>query len=92
MKRFRGLIQEAGFEIRPGDHPIIPIMLGEAKLAREMADMLLRYLCDRFQLSRCSKGQARIRIQISADHSKVELARAAMAFTKVAEQLKILAS
>jgi len=42
VKRFRGLIQEAGFEIRPGDHPIIPIMLGEAKLAREMADMLLK--------------------------------------------------
>ena len=42
MKRFRGLIQEAGFEIRPGEHPIIPIMLGEAKLARETADMLLK--------------------------------------------------
>lgn len=89
---FRQKIQEAGFEIRPGDHPIIPIMLGDARLAHVMADQMLEegvYVVG-FSFPVVPKDQARIRIQISAAHEKEDLDRAVQAFKKVGQRLKVL--
>lgn len=89
---FREKIQEAGFEIRPGDHPIIPIMLNDARLAHDMADQMLKegiYVVG-FSYPVVPKDQARIRIQISAAHKKEDLERAVQAFKKVGQQLKVL--
>jgi len=91
---FREKIQEAGFEIRSGDHPIIPIMLGDARLAHEMADQMLKegiYVVG-FSYPVVPKDQARIRIQISAAHEKEDLDRAVQAFKKVGNRLSILKS
>ncbi len=89
---FREKIQDAGFKIRPGDHPIIPIMLGEARLARDMAEEMLKegiYVVG-FSYPVVPKDQARIRIQISAAHKKEDLDRAVQAFKKVGQHLKVL--
>ncbi len=91
---FREKIQEAGFEIRPGDHPIIPIMLGDARLAHDMADQLLVegvYVIG-FSYPVVPKGQARIRIQISAAHEKRDLDWAVRAFKTVGQRLNVLKS
>lgn len=89
---FRERIRAAGFDIRPGDHPIIPIMLGEARLARDMADRLLEegiYVIG-FSYPVVPQGAARIRIQISAGHETADLDRAVEAFRRVGESLKVL--
>ncbi len=89
---FRDRISEAGFPIKPGDHPIIPIMLGDAKLAHEAAEALLRegiYVIG-FSYPVVPKDQARIRVQISAAHQKTDLDRAVEAFQKVGETLQFL--
>lgn len=89
---FREKIQDVGFEIRVGDHPIIPIMLGDARLAHAMADQMLKegiYVVG-FSYPVVPKDQARIRIQISAAHTKEDLERAVQAFQKVGQQLKVL--
>lgn len=89
---FREKIQEVGFEIRLGDHPIIPIMLGDARLAHAMADQMLQegiYVVG-FSFPVVPKDQARIRIQISAAHKKEDLERAVQAFQKVGQRLKVL--
>jgi glycine C-acetyltransferase len=89
---FREKIQEAGFEIRPGNHPIIPIMLNDARLAHDMAELMVKegiYVVG-FSYPVVPKDQARIRIQISAAHKKVDLERAVQAFKKVGQQLKVL--
>ncbi|MBT3921115.1 MAG: glycine C-acetyltransferase [Nitrospina sp.] len=85
VKYFRGAISEAGFEIRTGDHPIIPIMIGDATAAKNMADDLLEegiYVVG-FSYPVVPKGTARIRIQISAAHENAELDQAVSAFKKV---------
>ncbi len=85
VKYFRSKISASGFDIRPGDHPIIPIMLGEAHLAKKMADELLKegiYVIG-FSYPVVPQGQARIRIQISAAHQKNDLDRALNALVKI---------
>ena len=82
---FREKMTTAGFDIRPGEHPIVPIMLGEARLARDMAAALLEegiYVIG-FSFPVVPKGEARIRVQISAAHSREHLDRASAAFVKV---------
>jgi glycine C-acetyltransferase len=89
---FRQKIQQAGFAIRPGDHPIIPIMLGDARLAHDMAEQMLKegvYVIG-FSFPVVPKDQARIRIQISAAHNKEDLDRAVQAFKKVGQRLNVL--
>jgi glycine C-acetyltransferase len=87
--RFREGIAAAGFTIRPGIHPIVPIMLGDAKLAVEFAARLLEagiYVIG-FCYPVVPKGQARIRVQLSAGHSTADVDRAIAAFTEVGRQL-----
>jgi len=82
---FRRAMTEAGFAIRPGEHPIVPIMLGEARLAQRVAAGLLEegiYVVG-FSYPVVPKGQARIRVQISAAHEREHLERAVAAFVKV---------
>ena len=89
---FREKIRQSGFAVEPGEHPIIPIMLGDAKLARDMADELLRegvYVVG-FSYPVVPKGRARIRVQISAAHEKEDLELAITAFKKVGEKLKVI--
>lgn len=89
---FRKKMMEAGFDIRRGDHPIVPIMLGDAKLAVQMADRMLEegiYVIG-FSYPVVPHGKARIRVQISAAHTTEELDRAIAAFTKVGRALEII--
>ncbi|MCH8157735.1 MAG: glycine C-acetyltransferase [Nitrospinae bacterium] len=89
---FRKKIAEVGFDIRPGDHPIIPLMLGEERLAGQMAEKMLGegiYVIG-FSYPVVPKGQARIRVQISAAHEKEDLDRAVTAFQKVGEELGVI--
>jgi len=82
---FRRAMTEAGFRIRPGVHPIVPIMLGDARLAQAMAADLLDegiYVVG-FSYPVVPKGQARIRVQVSAAHEPAHLERAVAAFVKV---------
>ncbi len=82
---FRSAITEIGFDVLPGDHPIVPIMLGDAALATRMADTLLEkgiYVIG-FSFPVVPKGQARIRTQISAAHTRADLEMAVEAFTAV---------
>ena len=82
---FRRAMTAAGFGIRPGDHPIVPIMLGDAKLAHQMAADLLEkgiYVIG-FSYPVVPKGEARIRVQISAAHKHADLERAVSAFVEV---------
>ena len=88
-KYFRERMTEAGFDIRPGDHPIVPIMLGDARLAQKMADAVLAdgiYVIG-FSYPVVPKGAARIRVQLSAAHTREHLDRAIAAFTKVRDAL-----
>jgi glycine C-acetyltransferase len=89
-KFFRDEITKAGFTIKSGTHPIVPIMLGEAKLAQEMAAKLLDegVYAVGFFYPVVPKGQARIRVQISAAHSKKDLEFALEKFIKVGKELK----
>ena len=83
---------EAGFDIKPGDHPIVPIMLYEAVLAQKFAARLLEegiYVIG-FFFPVVAKGQARIRVQISAAHEQEHLDKAIGAFTKVGKELDVL--
>jgi glycine C-acetyltransferase len=91
-KYFREQITQAGFDIRPGEHPIVPIMLYEAKLAQDFAKKLLDegiYVVG-FFFPVVAKGNARIRVQISAAHEKHHLDKAVAAFTKVGNELGVL--
>jgi glycine C-acetyltransferase len=84
-ERFRRAMTQQGFEIVPGDHPIIPVMLGDAALATRMADALLAegiYVVG-FSYPVVPKGKARIRTQMSAAHTDEEIDRAVAAFAKV---------
>jgi glycine C-acetyltransferase len=82
---FRKKIKEAGFTIKEGVHPIVPVMLGDAKLASSIADELLKegiYVIG-FSYPVVPKGEARIRVQLSAAHSRQDLELALEAFKKV---------
>ena len=91
-KFFRDEITKAGFTIKSGTHPIVPIMLGDAKLAQEMAAKLLDegVYAIGFFFPVVPKGQARIRVQISAAHSKKDIAFALEKFIKVGRDLKVI--
>ena len=89
---FREGMTAAGFKINPGDHPIVPIMLGDAKVAVEMADRMLTegvYVIA-FSYPVVPKDKARIRVQISAALTTAELDTAIAAFTKVGKKLGII--
>ena len=91
-RKFRSDMTAAGFEIRPGEHPIVPIMLYDEKLAHDMARRLLDqgvYVIG-FSYPVVPKGQARIRVQISAAHEPAHLDRAVEAFTRVGRELGVL--
>ena len=82
----------AGFDIKPGEHPIVPIMLYEARLAQDFASRLLEegiYVIG-FFYPVVAKGNARIRVQLSAAHEKHHLDKAIEAFTKVGRELHVL--
>jgi glycine C-acetyltransferase len=92
-KQFRAGITAAGFQIKPGEAPIVPIMLGDARLAGQMADALLGegiYVIG-FSYPVVPQGQARIRVQLSAAHSSAQIDHALAAFTKVGKQLGVVA-
>ena len=91
-KRFRTGMAEAGFELLPGEHPIIPVMLGDAALSQEMANRLMKegvYVIG-FFYPVVPKGQARIRTQMSAAHTPEQIDRAVDAFTKVGRELGVV--
>lgn len=90
---FRQAMADAGFTLAGADHPIVPVMIGEAELAVRMADRLLQegiYVIA-FSYPVVPKGQARIRTQMSALHRRDELERAVAAFTKVGRELGVIA-
>jgi glycine C-acetyltransferase len=89
---FRDGMTKAGFNIKPGIHPIVPVMLYDAKLSQVMADKLLQegiYVIG-FFYPVVPKDQARIRVQISAAHNKGHLDKAIAAFTKVGKELGVI--
>ena len=89
---FRKKMTQAGFDIKPGDHPIVPIMLYDAVLAQTMAARLLEegiYVIG-FFYPVVAKGQARIRVQLSAAHEQEQLERAIAAFVKVGKELGVV--
>lgn len=89
---FRTKMTEAGFDIKPGEHPIVPIMLYDAVLAQKFAAALLEegiYVIG-FFFPVVPKGQARIRVQLSAAHEQAHLDHAIQAFIKVGKQLNVL--
>ncbi len=91
-KYFRTKMTAAGFDIKPGDHPIVPIMLYDAVLAADFAAKLLEegvYVIG-FFFPVVPKGQARIRVQLSAAHEQEHLDKAIAAFTKVGKELGVL--
>jgi glycine C-acetyltransferase len=89
---FRSEMTRAGFDIKPGQHPIVPVMLYDASLAQNFAEMLLEkgiYVIG-FFFPVVAKGQARIRVQISAAHEQHHLEKAVEAFTEVGRSLGVL--
>ncbi len=89
---FRKAMTEAGFDIIPGVHPIVPIMLYDAKLSQDFANELLKegiYVIG-FYYPVVPKEKARIRVQISAGHEQAHLEKAVAAFTKVGKQLGVI--
>jgi glycine C-acetyltransferase len=90
MRFFREGLTEAGFELLPGDHPIIPVMLHDARRAAALADALLKkgvYVIA-FSFPVVPRGKARIRTQISATHTRDELARAVAAFAEAKAEIE----
>ena len=91
-KFFRDGMTAAGFEIKPGVHPIVPIMLYDEKLAHDMARRLLElgiYVIG-FSFPVVPRGQARIRVQLSAGHERAHLERALQAFAQAGQEFGIL--
>src|SRR5712692_5910154 len=89
---FRRAMTESGFAIRPGDHPIVPIMLGDARLAQQVAADLLEHgiYVIGFSYPVVPQGQARIRVQVSAAHEQAHLERAVTAFVDVGRAHRVL--
>jgi glycine C-acetyltransferase len=91
-KYFREKMTAAGFDIKPGEHPIVPIMLYEAPLSQQFAEKLLVkgiYVIG-FYYPVVAKGQARIRVQLSAAHDQAHLDKAIAAFTEVGKELGVI--
>ena len=91
-KYFRTKMTEAGFDIKPGEHPIVPIMLYDAVVAQNFAAELLNegiYVIG-FFFPVVPKGQARIRVQLSAAHEQKHLDKAVSAFTRIGKKLNVL--
>jgi glycine C-acetyltransferase len=89
---FRAQLTALGFRLIPGGHPIIPVMLGEASLATSMAEALLNeavYVVG-FSYPVVPEGRARIRVQMSAAHTRAQLERAVAAFAKVGRSLAVI--
>jgi len=89
---FRSQLEAMGFRLVPGHHPIIPVMLGDAELATRMAERLLEkgiYVIG-FSFPVVPKGQARIRVQMSAAHTREQLERALQAFEAVGQELHVI--
>ena len=90
--RFRSSMTRLGFSLAGADHPIIPVMLGEAALAQAMAEKMLErgiYVIG-FSFPVVPKGQARIRTQMSAAHSPADIDRAVEAFAEVGKELGVV--
>jgi glycine C-acetyltransferase len=88
----RSELTALGFDLVPGEHPIIPVLLGEATLATQMADRMLQagvYVIG-FSYPVVPKGQARIRVQMSASHTRAQLERAVDAFASVGRTLGVI--
>jgi glycine C-acetyltransferase len=91
-RRFRAGMQAAGFRLKPGEHPIVPVMLGDAGLAARFADRLLGegvYVVG-FSFPVVPQGEARIRTQMSAGLTEAEIERALAAFVQVGRELELL--
>ena len=89
---FRNKIISSGFTIKPGVHPIVPIMLGDAQLAQAIAEEMLNegiYVIG-FSFPVVPKGEARIRVQLSADHNRKHLDQAIHAFRKIGKKYKVI--
>jgi len=89
---FREKMTALGFKLVPGEHPIIPVMLGDAKIASEMADRLLKegiYVIG-FSYPVVPMGQARIRVQMSAAHTRDQLDRAIDGFKRIGREMKVI--
>ena len=89
---FRKAMTDAGFDIKPGTHPIVPVMLYDAKLAQDFAEKLLEkgiYVIG-FYYPVVPKGEARIRVQLSAVHEKEHLDKAVNAFTEIGRELGVV--
>jgi len=92
--RFREGVAKAGFTVKEGETPIVPVMLGDARLAGELAKGLLDegiYVIG-FSFPVVPKGEARIRVQLSAQHTEAQVDQAILAFTTVGKRLGILKS
>ena len=89
---FRGKMEARGFDLKPGEHPIIPVMIGDARIATDMADRLLKHgvYVIGFAFPVVAKGQARIRTQMSAGISRQQIDQAVDAFTDVGRELKLI--
>jgi glycine C-acetyltransferase len=90
-RHFRAAISAAGFNIVPGEHPIVPVMIGDAALATRMADLLLDegiYVIG-FSFPVVPQGKARIRVQVSAVHTRDDLDRAVAAFIRVRKRVPL---
>lgn len=91
-KFFRQAMTAAGFDIKPGEHPIVPVMLYDAVIAQKFAEKLLEkgiYVIG-FFYPVVAKGQARIRVQLSAAHTRAHLEKAVAAFTEVGKELGVI--
>lgn len=89
---FRGQLEGLGFDLRPGEHPIVPVMLGDARLATSMAERLLEHgiYVIGFAYPVVPEGQARIRTQMSAGLTRDHLQRAVAAFAEVGRELGVI--
>jgi glycine C-acetyltransferase len=92
-KRMRAGLEAAGFSLKPGPTPILPVMLGDAAVASQMADRLLAHgiYVIGFSFPVVPQGQARIRLQVSAAHSTDQIDHAIKSFTTVGRELKVIA-
>jgi glycine C-acetyltransferase len=89
---FRQAITAAGFEIKPGEHPIVPIMIGDAVKAQQLSQRILELgiYAVGFFFPVVPKGQARIRVQMSAVHDRHHLEKAVEAFTQAGKELGLI--
>jgi glycine C-acetyltransferase len=89
---FRREIERLGFTIKPGTHPVVPVMLFDAKVAQQFAARLyeLGVLVSGFFFPVVPMGQARVRVQLSAAHTKAQLEQVLAAFEQVGRELKII--